>query len=57
MPHGLRKPTDAETPSPINAGKFLRFARTPDLPFPVPPPGVGLTARLKLYLKYASDRP
>ncbi len=57
IPHGLRKPTDAATPRPMRAGKFFLFARTPEPPRPVPPPGLGLAARLKLYLKYASEGP
>lgn len=57
IPQGFKKPTDAATPRLISAGKFLRFARTPEPPRPVPPPGLGFTARLKLYLKYVLDGP
>lgn len=39
----------------LSAGKFLRLASTPDPPRPVPPPGLGLASRLKLYLKYDPD--
>lgn len=46
IPHRFRNPTKAATPRPMRAGKFFRFASTPDPPSPVPPPGDGFAAKI-----------